>query len=1837
MAANKKAIKLLFGVEGGGSISSGSGKLINDDIKKIVQEIEKNTAKIKFSIDTKAFKAEIDKIKTEINALKQQIQGMPSLPTGGKYFGSQADEYANAVKTVRDYYALIDKVNRANTRGAGIGRKDANNPWTTNVGTYKELAKQMQTAQEGFDKLAVSGKAYEQEITDLQTRLETKTSLNRETYQAAAEKAWGNLSAKVSDYVDRVENAAKRDTTAAMKLKALRQLSDTGNYQDYDRLNKMLLDTRRYINANELATEKWYQKFAKTFGSRVRSLLAGLIGGALSNYIRKLFSSFVNIDTSIGQLKIVTKATHETMSEFLTNSIALSKELGASVKDVLGSIETFSRLGYDINESTVLAKYSSIMSKVAKVTSEQATTGVTSIIKGYGFDPEDAEHISDVLVSVGQKYAISASELMTAYEKSGAALNAAGTSFEKSAAIYAAGNASIQNADVLGTALKTLSARIRNSKTELAELGETVDDLSDGFSKYAKEIKSLSGVDIMVEGSTNQFKDLYEIFNSLSSVWNKLSDAQQARISEILGGTRQFQVVSSIIQNWGDAVGAYETAIGSSGESSKALATYLDTVQGRLGQLQASFEELSSVVMGSSFVKTTVNFLSKIVNLLSRSSSLLGGLSPTLVLIFSLFAHKSSFAGWVTAELEKVNVAVRTFGGEISTSLIYNKQFEEGLEADIKLLGELSAALQNSDGSVEALENALKGLSGQLSSGAMGFVYRNREALKNNPDAAIGAYQRESRVDEFSVMAAAARPGSLQAKNLINIYNKEIVGNATGQIDSLKMSVDDFYSALEEGNPKLSVYIKGLNGAEGSMRGFKKSANEAKTSSLALSVAITMIASTVLSKFSEAAQKGSNSAKLAFGIIATAAGIATAAMMIFGETTKAFMSTNPIGWVMLAISAITMGIQALFSLKSAEEQLEELNDAIEEHIAKVKDLANSYKELQKKGTDNFDRFAELAKGVNEFGDNISLTDEEYEEFLRLNNEIAEMFPDLVSGYDSQGNAMLSLSYTADNLTDTLWALVEAERAAANGEISKGFEDTLENIREAINIVEGDFSKTERLSSGLNEWANSYNKAVGYGHNGNVDYRERPVLTAEEMRAGGWTDVNNDDYFTTYDSTHQIGDSGYTALVTPILPNGEVLSEDELNHYVDDVLNGSTREEILASDTERLIIHLAKVTGEEADEYFDKLEDKLAVYKEHHIQFWRELNEETEGIETEKLAAAHQKEIDAYWNKLRPTVSAWAQTEGSFDAIGNDFGQKLALNMIGNIDFSQMVFGNDEKANAEQIKEYVKYNILEPLLSMGPEVEEVFANITDWGTMMQNGEMTYVEFGEKVREAFVKGIENVPEESKPVFLSLFEKVFDGDTFEDALDNLIESYKPRAQAAKSVFDIVEKIQDSWDAMSDAIKDMDDYGYLSVKTLLNLKKELPEVEKYLTTNAGAYSLTSEAMEKYVAHMIDVYAAESMLVNLSQEGKDNIINNLENLKAALAALAVSSGKVKSNSEKRKDALNDEKDALKKQLDAYKELIDLRKKLLKQYQEEVEYKKELEKKQKKLAKLQTQYTVSQLDTSASGRSKTRELAKELAEAEEDLEDFTLEHAIDQITNELDAQYEEYKNFIDGKLDNIEDTIKNLSDSNSGSASALASAIQSAISAVEQRIQEVNDRPITVDVKVSLPDYNPGNMSDRIQRLSNTGISVMSYRDYSSRKGYTEKFGEGLEGYNAYINAMYGARFDYATHHSGGIVGELAKLKSTEEFAKLLKGEFVSTPAQMERFMKQTLPDMVSIGNGGVEINSPLVTIQCDNVTQDALPKLKQIVDSAVERIKDELDSGMSRAGYKKTAKKITI
>lgn len=464
-----------------------------------------------------------------------------------------------------------------------------------------------------------AGKPYEKEIKEYE-RLNSKVSEDSKARWNAQRQVMSDearLSKEINSWT-----AARHGKTSADYNNLIKSREEMARLHDELERGEITWkkyedDYRKAASAASKAENNILREGKNTlsFGDKVKSAFS-----ELSRYVtpamvlregiqavKQMAQASMEIESAMTRIQIVTGSTDSQMTQFFDTASNQAQELGKNITDVAGSIETFSRLGFNLGEAENLSKFATIMSNVADTSIDEATTGLTSIIKGFGLEAKDAEHVSDVLIDVGQKYAISASELMQSFERGGAALHASGASFEESAALFAATNAALQNASTTGTMWKTVSARLRGATSELKDMGEETDGLAQGLSKYRDELIQLSGVDIMKNAS--EYKNPYQIFTELAENWDKINgDPAKARVAEILGGTRQLSGIMSTITNIKDAMGAYQTAMDSAGVAAQANDKYMETTATHVGQLKAAFQELSYDTLNGDLMKGVVDF-----------------------------------------------------------------------------------------------------------------------------------------------------------------------------------------------------------------------------------------------------------------------------------------------------------------------------------------------------------------------------------------------------------------------------------------------------------------------------------------------------------------------------------------------------------------------------------------------------------------------------------------------------------------------------------------------------------------------------------------------------------------------------------------------------------------------------------------------------------------------------------------------------------------------------------------------------------------------------------------------------------------------------------------------------------------------------------------------------------------------------------------------------------------------------------------------------------------------------------------------------------------------------
>ena len=117
----------------------------------------------------------------------------------------------------------------------------------------------------------------------------------------------------------------------------------------------------------------------------------------------------------------------------------------------------------------------------------------------------------------------------------------------------------------------------------------------------------------------------------------------------------------------------------------------------------------------------------------------------------------------------------------------------------------------------------------------------------------------------------------------------------------------------------------------------------------------------------------------------------------------------------------------------------EITKAWKEAEDKLEDMKSSVKSL----TDSYDEFEKLSKGVSAYGENLSLTADEYDRYHEISNQIADLFPSLIVGYDSQYNAVVKLK---NGVADLNAEYEKAARAQRNQVITEAG-DALRGLRD----------------------------------------------------------------------------------------------------------------------------------------------------------------------------------------------------------------------------------------------------------------------------------------------------------------------------------------------------------------------------------------------------------------------------------------------------------------------------------------------------------------------------------------------------------------------------------------------------------------------------------------------------------------------------------------------------------------------------------------------------------------------------------------------------------------------
>ena len=771
---------------------------------------------------------------------------------------------------------------------------------------------------------------------------------------ATTRQAFSSLSAS--------QTAEKSITTVTNKLRALvnamnNYIASNGRIRTdaglSTRFDEVLKEANAHLNGSIQLNDADYNRLREQFGAiqtdaknlgvsgetgfqrlnnQVQKLATYLSGATLLfgaiNQIKTMITNVIELDSAMTELKKVTDETDVVYEQFLTNAVSRAKSLGAALSDVVSATADFARLGYDIADSAALADAAIVYKNVGDgiESIDDASTSIISTMKAFGVEAEDVMTIVDRFNEVDNRFSISSKGIGDALLRSASSLSTAGNTLDESIALITAMNEVVQDPDVVGTSLKTIASRLRTTKGELEELGEDAEGAAESITALQTKLLNLTHGKVNIFESDNvTFKSTYDIMQELASVWGEMNDLEQASVTELIGQVRQANTFSSLMNNMSTAAQVVETSMNSTGSALAENDKYLESIRGHMSLLAASAESFSNTIIDSEVLKTGIDGLRTIIDLMNEIAS------------FST----SGFIGMAA-------------GGVLSTTGFNLIDFD-------KLHTLLTNEKSNTNG-------------------------KFWDSLLRSSFLGIG--QTESDIGVIKEVIA-----QLESLSKITLDDSQF----SDKIDEITLSLMENVNVSEEARTSINKYLTDL----GNTRNISKATDGLKSYKQRLS-----------SVGSVAKQIGAQILNVG-------------AQMAVGFAIGAALD--------LLISGITYAYDRIVNAgQRAIEKAQELTAAWQEN-------ADAISEQEKFLSDYGSELDRLASGVTDYGENLSLTNDQYERYIKLCGEAIALFPNLETMYTSQGKLILASKDLQQELNAELEKSRELQRAVIEADAAQVYE------------------------------------------------------------------------------------------------------------------------------------------------------------------------------------------------------------------------------------------------------------------------------------------------------------------------------------------------------------------------------------------------------------------------------------------------------------------------------------------------------------------------------------------------------------------------------------------------------------------------------------------------------------------------------------------------------------------------------------------------------------------------------------------------------------------------------
>jgi len=559
---------------------------------------------------------------------------------------------------------------------------------------------------------------------------------------------------------------------------------------------------------------------AKKFGiwSAVTSIYFAAIRG-----LKQMVDEVKNLDDALVEMSKVSELSGESLQRFGDIAADVGKKINATAADVVNAAADFSRMGFGEEESLRLAEDALVLTKIADGITEvdEATKALTSTLKGFNMDASESRHIIDALNEVSNNFAINTDDLAEGLRRTAGVMAQSNTSFEETIGLITGAQESLQQIEKVSSGLITISTRLR-------KVGESTEDVNGLTVKLDEAFRKYTDGAVRIEDANGSMRSTYDILTDLAQVWDTLDDKSQAYLGFLASGTRQTPVLNSLMSNLNNTISATSTAMDSAGSAQEEFNKVMNSLQGRLDKLGATWSRIATDFISSGFLKMLLDMVTEISSLVES----VGMLNIVLLGLSVIFAKNASKMLPFLDGLVSMGIGFETIG----------------IKATLAAAG------------VTGLQIAMGGIAIVVGAVAAAFVILNkqhqefiRDTKESNEELEIyikqweklNEVQRENAKLKANEIVADLRTEYKEAKEELVGLNEELdrldkaleienMGNQTDNAENLSKAVSELRDRQSELNLVIETFEDALAISNGSLDEKTKKEKEVRETSIAL-------------------------------------------------------------------------------------------------------------------------------------------------------------------------------------------------------------------------------------------------------------------------------------------------------------------------------------------------------------------------------------------------------------------------------------------------------------------------------------------------------------------------------------------------------------------------------------------------------------------------------------------------------------------------------------------------------------------------------------------------------------------------------------------------------------------------------------------------------------------------------------------------------------------------------------------------------------------------------------------------------------------------------------------